>query len=66
MERTPFLFMGILCWLCGAVVVGIGARVVLGTGAAVIAVGLVTVLVLAVFWKLGDAGLSVGKTGGKA
>jgi hypothetical protein len=65
MERTPFLFMGILCWLCGAVVVGVGAQVLAGTGAAVLAVLLVTVLVLAVFLMLGDALLSVGKTGGK-
>jgi len=51
-ERAPFLLMGVLCWLCGAVVVGVVAQLVFGWISAAVAVAVVTAVVLAVFWSL--------------
>lgn len=54
-DRAPFLLMGVLCWLCGAVVVGVAAQLIFGWVEAVIAAGVVTALVLAVFWSISSA-----------
>jgi uncharacterized membrane protein YhaH (DUF805 family) len=54
-ERAPFLFMGVLCWLCGAVVVGVVTQFVFGWVSAAVAVVVVTAVVLAVFWSLGSS-----------
>ena len=54
-ERAPFLFMGVLCWLCGAVVVGIATQFVFGRVSAAVAVAVVTVVVLGVFWSLSSS-----------
>ena len=54
-ERTPFLFMGVLCWLCGAVVVGVATQFVFGWVSAAVAVAVLTAVVLAVFWSLSSS-----------
>lgn len=51
-ERAPFLFMGVLCWLCGAVVVGVATQFVFGWVSAAVAVAVLTAVVLVVFWSL--------------
>jgi hypothetical protein len=54
-ERAPLLFMGVLCWLCGAVVLGVAVQLVLGWVSAAVAVALVTAVVLAVSWSLSSS-----------
>ena len=54
-ERAPFLFMGVLCWLCGAVVLGIAAQFVFGWVSAAVTVAVVTAVVLFVFWSLSSS-----------
>jgi hypothetical protein len=54
-DRGPFLFMGVLCWLCGAVVVGIATQLVFGWVEALVAVAVVTAFVLAIFWSLSSS-----------
>ena len=54
-ERAPFLFMGVLCWLCGAVVVGVATQLVFGWVEALVAVAVLTTLVLAIFWSLSSS-----------
>jgi len=61
-DRAPFLFMGVLCWLCGAVVVGIVAQLVFGWVEALVAVAVLTAFVLAIFWSLSSSA-STGETG---
>lgn len=56
-ERSPFLVMGVLCWLCGAVVVGVAAKLLFGWIPAVVAVAIVTAVVLAVFWSLSSSAM---------
>jgi uncharacterized membrane protein YhaH (DUF805 family) len=60
-ERAPFLFMGVLCWLCGAVVVGLAIRLVAGWASAAVAVTILTLFVLAVFWSLSSSAGSTKK-----
>ena len=54
-DRAPFLFMGVLCWLCGAIVVGVAAQLLFGWISAAVAVVLLTAVVLAVFWSLSNS-----------
>jgi hypothetical protein len=54
-DRAPFLLMGVLCWLCGAVFVGLGAALLVNTLVGFAAAVAVTTGVLALFWRLGDA-----------
>ena len=54
-DRAPFLFMGFICWFCGAVVVGVAAQLVFGWIEALVAVAVLTAFVLAVFWSLSSA-----------
>ena len=54
-DRAPFLFMGVLCWLCGAVVVGVASQLIFGWLSATIAVLILTAIVLAVFWSLSNS-----------
>ena len=54
-DRAPFLFMGVLCWLCGAVVVGVATQLVFGWVEAIVAVAVLTAFVLAVFWSLSSS-----------
>ena len=54
-EGAPFLFMGVLCWLCGAVVVGLAAQLLFGWVSAAIAVVVLTAVVLAAFWSLSNS-----------
>lgn len=54
-ERAPFLFMGILCWLCGAVVVAVVTKFLLGWVPAAVAVVVLTAVVLAVSWSLSSS-----------
>jgi len=54
-DRAPFLFMGVLCWLCGAVVVGVATQLVFGWIEALVAVAVLTAFVLAVFWSLNSS-----------
>ncbi len=64
-EHAPFLFMGVLCWLCGAVLVGVAAAWLVNATAGLVAAGLVTALVLAVFWRLGSLATIRFNDGGK-
>lgn len=57
-ERVPFLFMGVLCWLCGAVVLGVAAKLLLGWVPAAVAVAILTAVVLAGFWSLSNSSYS--------
>jgi Flp pilus assembly protein TadB len=59
-DRAPFLFMGVLCWLCGAVVVGVATQLVFGWVEALVAVAVLTAIVLAVFWSLSSSAPSGG------
>ena len=61
-DRAPFLFLGVLCWLCGAVVVGVATQLVFGWVEALVAVGMLTAFVLTVFWSLSSS----ASTGGTA
>ena len=54
-DRAPFMLMGILCWLCGAVVIGVATQLLFGWIEAVIAAAVVTAIVLALFWSLSSA-----------
>ena len=54
-DRVPFLFMGVLCWMCGAVVVGVATQLLFGWVEAAVAVAVVTALVLAIFWSLSSS-----------
>ncbi|HLF76673.1 MAG TPA: hypothetical protein VJB57_04215 [Dehalococcoidia bacterium] len=54
-DRAPFLFMGVLCWLCGAVVVGVATQLIFGWVEAIVAVAVTTAFVLAVFWSLSSS-----------
>jgi hypothetical protein len=47
--------MGVLCWLCGAVVVGVAARLIFGWVEAAVAVVVTSAPVLAVFWALSSS-----------
>jgi hypothetical protein len=47
--------MGVLCWFCGAVVVGIATQLIFGWTEALIAVAVVSALVLSVFWSLSSS-----------
>ena len=51
-DRAPFLLMGVLCWFCGAVVVGVAVQLIFGWVEAAVAVVVTSVLVLSVFWSL--------------
>lgn len=64
-EHAPFLLMGILCWLCGAVFIGIAAAWLVNATVGLVAAGLVTALVLAVFWRLGSLTTIRFNDGGK-
>ncbi len=59
-DRVPFLVMGVLCWLCAAVVVGVAARLIFGWLEALIAVAVVTTFVLAIFWSLSSSAAAGG------
>lgn len=59
-DRAPFLFMGVLCWLCGAVVIGVATQLVFGWVEALIAVAVTSALVLAVFWSLSSSAWTGG------
>ena len=59
-DRGPFLIMGVLCWLCGAVVVGVAAKLLFGWVPAAVAVIVVSAFVLSVFWSLSSSA-TVGK-----
>ena len=61
-DRAPFLFMGVLCWLCGAVVVGVATQFIFGWVEALIAVAVTTAFVLAVFWSVSSS-VPSGRTG---
>ena len=64
-EHAPFLFMGLVCWLCGAVLVGLAGAWLVNSTAGFFAAGLVTVLVLIVFWRLGSLSSIRFNDGGK-
>ena len=64
-EKAPFLFMGVLCWLCGAVVLGMAALLLFGWIGAAVAATAFAVLVLTVFWSLGNAAEGVESEGEK-
>lgn len=64
-EHAPFLLMGILCWLCGAVLVGAAAAWLVNATVGLVAAGLVTALVLAIFWRLGSLSSIRFNDGGK-
>ncbi len=59
-DRAPFLFMGVLCWLCGAVVVGVATQLIFGWVEALIAVAMTTAAVLAVSWSLSSSAPTSG------
>jgi hypothetical protein len=54
-DRGPFLIVGVLCWLCGAVVVGVGTQLLFGWITAVVAVVVVSAFVLGVVWSLSSS-----------
>jgi len=59
-DRAPFLFMGVLCWLCGAVVIGVGAQLIFGWVEALVAVAVTSAAALAIFWSLSSSVPTVG------
>lgn len=63
-ENAPFLFMGVLCWLCGAVVLGVAALLLSGWIAAAVAATAFAAVVLAVFWNLAEAAKGADSKGG--
>ena len=63
-DRAPFLIMGVLCWLCGAVVVGVATQLVFGWVEALVAVAVISAFILAVFWSLSSSA-STRWAGGK-
>ena len=63
-DRAPFLVMGVLCWLCGAVVVGVATQLVLGWVEALVAMAVVSAFILAIFWSLSSSS-STRWTGGR-
>ena len=54
-DHGPFLLIGGICWLCAAVIVGIGVTAFISLTAGLVAVTVSTLLVLILFWKLGSA-----------
>jgi hypothetical protein len=64
-DRMPYMLMGLLCWLCGAVVIGIGVQLLVGNIAALVAVAVVTLLVLCMAWRLSSLSLIHMDPGGK-
>ena len=64
-EHAPFLFMGLVCWLCGAVLVGVAAAWLVSATAGIAAAGLVTALVLILSWRLSSLATIRFDDGGK-
>jgi hypothetical protein len=64
-EHAPLLFVGILCWLCGAVLIGVAAAWLVNATAGVFAAGLLTLLILIVFWRMGSLATIRTNEGGK-
>lgn len=61
-DRAPLMLAGILCWLCGAVLIGVLVQALAGWTLAAIAVIVTSALVLAIAWKLGGSMESIEKT----
>ena len=61
-DRTSLVVAGVVCWLCGAVLVGVLVHALAGWTLAGVAVVLTGALVLAIAWKLGGSMDSVETT----